>query len=89
MPPPEIKKALIDVGLTVARLARELGRSRQTVYQYLNGAWNDPAQRAAIQAAVSDAARQVGVVPPELWPATDSTPVTQTGAMAPAENRKR
>ncbi|HEX8321015.1 helix-turn-helix domain-containing protein [Longimicrobium sp.] len=79
----EIKKALIDVGLTVSMLARETGLSRQTLYKYLADRWSKPEQRARIQAAVAEAAAKIPAKAPVLWPTAPLTPPSAVSKVAP------
>jgi AcrR family transcriptional regulator len=66
----EIKKVLIDLDLTVAGLAREVGVSRNTLYRYLHHKLRAESTRAAIQRALNRAARRRGTKAPVLWPST-------------------
>jgi len=63
MDPIELKIALMRAGVSLSRVAREVGVSRQTVYMVVNGR----AVSHRIRQAIADA---VGMDLKRIWPST-------------------
>jgi hypothetical protein len=87
----EFKKLLLDLGLSVAEIGREVDLSRAAVWKYVDGELRDPDRRRSIQACLDAIGRERDVVVPRIWvlaaspaPASESPNSRRGGCSIPA-----